>query len=34
MKTIRVAERAQEDLLKIWEFIAKENPKSVGQDGI
>lgn len=28
MKTIRVAERAQEDLLEIWEYIASENPVS------
>jgi toxin ParE1/3/4 len=28
MKTIRVAERAQEDLLEIWEYIARENPES------
>jgi toxin ParE1/3/4 len=28
MKTIRVAERAQEDLLEIWEYIAGENPES------
>ncbi len=27
-KTIRVAERAQEDLLEIWEYIARENPES------
>jgi plasmid stabilization system protein ParE len=28
MKTIRIAERAQEDLLEIWEYIARENPES------
>lgn len=28
MKTIRVAQRAQEDLLEIWEYIAEENPES------
>jgi toxin ParE1/3/4 len=28
MKTIRVAERAQEDLLEIWEYIAGENPEN------
>lgn len=28
MKTIRVAERAQEDLLEIWEHVARENPES------
>jgi toxin ParE1/3/4 len=28
MKTIRVAERAQEDLLEIWEYIARENPEN------
>jgi len=28
MKTIRMAERAQEDLLEIWEYVAAENPES------
>jgi toxin ParE1/3/4 len=28
VKTIRVAERAQADLLEIWEYIAGENPES------
>lgn len=28
MKTIRVAERAQEDLLEIWEYVAEENLES------
>jgi toxin ParE1/3/4 len=28
MKTIRVAERAQKDLIEIWEYVARENPES------
>ncbi|HEX5083606.1 MAG TPA: type II toxin-antitoxin system RelE/ParE family toxin [Blastocatellia bacterium] len=28
MKTIRAAERAQDDLLEIWEYVARENPES------
>jgi toxin ParE1/3/4 len=28
MKTIRVAERTQEDLPEIWKYIAEENPES------
>ncbi len=28
MKTIRVAEGAQADLLEIWEYLAGENPES------
>ncbi|MGH9843873.1 MAG: type II toxin-antitoxin system RelE/ParE family toxin [Blastocatellia bacterium] len=28
MRTIRVAERAQEDLLEIWEYIGGENPEN------
>ncbi len=28
MKTIRVSDRAREDLLEIWEYIARENAES------